>query len=290
MRFDGRTALVTGSANGLGRAYAELLAAGGATVVLNDLASQAEQANAAVEAIKAAGGRAEAVFANVGVESEALALADRILDEHGHLDIFIHNAGSATGTLQEHLDVHVRSAIWILRQAWPKMVQQNYGRIVITTSGVGLFGAGARHTEGDTEATAFGEAWLYGVAKAGAVGLMRHLSIRGETANIVCNAISPVAYTEAMRRATDGLDETPRVKWIRESCPPEMVAPLVGYLAHESCSVTGEIYRAEGPQLSRIFIGETSGYANDELTIEDMSSHIAEICDDATYSVPGLAR
>jgi NAD(P)-dependent dehydrogenase (short-subunit alcohol dehydrogenase family) len=267
MRFDGRVALITGSARGVGRAYAQLLAAGGATVVLNDLLSPPDPGAMTADALQMSGGQVEFSHANVGRESEALALAERVLNEHGRLDIFVHNATTATGTLQENLDLQVRSVIWILRNAWPEMVRRRFGRVVIATSAAGLFGGGGAISAADARSTSFGEESLDGSADAGAVGLMRHLAVRGQTANVTCNAIV----------AGDCLAS-------------EAVAPLLGYLVHESAQVSGEIYRAEGPSLRRDFVAQTPGYANDQLTIEDVQQHIAEICDTTQYSVPGLSR
>jgi NAD(P)-dependent dehydrogenase (short-subunit alcohol dehydrogenase family) len=295
MRFDGRVALITGAGRGLGRAYAELLAARGATVVVNDLGPESVDQDegaaqpAVLETIRSAGGRAELRYADLSAEDSSRQLAREVLDEHGRVDIFIHNAGAPTGTLDHHLNLHLKGAVWALHELWPGMVERSYGRVLITTSGVGMYGSGAGgKREGDESPTGFGENWLYGVAKAAAYGLTRHLANRGKAADIKVNAIAPIAYTAAARRATTGRvqDPTGRLKWIREQCTPERVAPVAAYLVHDDCPVTGEVWRAAGGRVARIFTAETPGITLDDLRLEDVRDHVDVIRDEKDYTVP----
>jgi NAD(P)-dependent dehydrogenase (short-subunit alcohol dehydrogenase family) len=190
--------------------------------------------------------------------------------------------------MDEHLDVHLRGAVWLTQFLWPGMVAQNYGRILFTTSGVGFYGASSRREGPDAPPTGFGEAWLYGLAKMGVVGFMKHLALRGPYANINVNAIAPAAYTAAMRTATKNMSEeaTPRIRWIREQCTPEIAAPVAAYLVHEECRLNGEILRSAGGHVNRVFIAETPGYTNESLQIEDVRDNLQLILDETGYEVP----
>lgn len=295
MRFDGRVALITGAGRGLGRAYAELLASRGATVAVNDLGPDSvDQGSrpgepAVLETIRRDGGRAELFYADLSSEESSRQLARDVVREFGRVDIFIHNAGTATGSLDHHLDLHLKGAVWVLRELWPGMVERSYGRVLMTTSGVGMYGSGAGgKRDGDESETGFGENWLYGVAKAAAYGLTRHLANRGRAAGIKVNAIAPIAYTSAARHATSGRVEDPtgRLKWIREQCTPERVAPVAAYLVHDGCEVTGEVWRAAGGRVARIFTAETPGFTQEDLALEDVRDRIDQIRDEKEYTVP----
>ncbi len=276
LRFDGRVAVITGAGRGLGRAYALLLAARGASVVVNDLGgsiegdgADAQPAQAVVDEITRAGGVAVADGSDIATDDGAQQLVATARDAHGRVDIVVSNAGImrwarfpdvSTEDLERHLAVHTIGSFLVVRAAWPHLVEQGHGRIVLTTS-TGMLGL-----PGNT---------AYGVAKGGVVGLARSLALAGRKHGITANCIAPAAST---RMAGEGGPEL----------PPEQVAPMVGYLAHESCAVTGEILTAGGGRFARLFIGATPGYVHDgdAPTIEDVAAHWDAITDETGYDVP----
>jgi NAD(P)-dependent dehydrogenase (short-subunit alcohol dehydrogenase family) len=278
-RFDDRVAVITGGGRGVGRGYARLLAARGARVVVNDLGASvggsgvdAGPAGSVVAEIVAAGGEAVADGSDVATLAGAQALIDSAVERFGRIDVLVANAGivrwagfpeADEENLAAHLAVHVGGSFHTARAAWPHMVDQGYGRIVLTTSS-GIFGL-PNNTS-------------YATAKAGIVGLARSLATAGAPHGVRVNLIAPAAMTRMAGRADDAGDDDPMA--------PHLVAPLVAFLAHEDCPVTGEIYAAGGGRFARMFIGLAPGYAGPDATVEDVAAHWAEINDTEGYTVP----
>jgi len=200
LRFDGRVAVVTGGGRGLGRAHALLLASRGATVVVNDLGthtsgsgSSRDRAERTTAEIVANGGTATAHFGDVSSEDDARDLVQQTVDTFGRLDILVNNAGilafeplpeMSTETFERFLQVHVVGSFLTTRAAWPHLVEQGDGRVVMTSS-VGMFGPeSAAH---------------YAAAKGGVFGLMRAALLSTIT------GISPVLITESPRCETSGV-------------------------------------------------------------------------------------
>src|SRR3984885_1213573 len=270
LRFDNRVAVVTGAGRGLGRAYAELLASRGAKVVVNDsggsLAGEgvdARPAEQVVSAIAAAGGQAVACAEAVSPPEGGDAIVGTALEHYGRLDILIHNAGNVRrGSLKEMsyedfdavLDVHLRGAFNVVRPAFPVMCQAGYGRIVLTSSIGGLYGNR--------------DVANYAAAKAGVIGLSNVAAIEGADDGVTCNVIVPAAVT----RMADGIDTS-----AYPPMGPDLVAPVVGWLAHESCSVSGEMFIALAGRVARAVIAESPGVCRSSWTIEDVSSHLDAI-------------
>jgi NAD(P)-dependent dehydrogenase (short-subunit alcohol dehydrogenase family) len=281
-RFDGRVAIVTGAGRGIGRAYARLLAARGARVVVNDLGGSMEGEGAdggpaadAVAEIEAAGGVAAASVDDVSTPDGASALVDGAVEQFGRIDVLVNNAGIMRWAgmpdvdaeqLAQHLAVHVGGSFNTTRAAWPYMVDQQYGRIVMTSS-TGMFGLPANTA--------------YATAKAGVVGLTRSLSVAGKKHGITVNVIAPAAFTRMAGEADDHDAAEARM-------PPDFVAPMVAYLTHEECPVTGEIYTAGAGRFARLFIASTDGYVHrgGEPSVEDVADHWATINDETGYFVP----
>lgn len=270
LRFDGRVAVVTGAGGGLGRAYAALLASRGAQVVVNDV--DEEQASATVDAVRSTGGEAVLDYSSVSTPEGGETLVARAVDSFGRIDIVVNNAGflrdkafhNLTPELIDPvLDVHLRGAFSVTRPAWAHMREQGYGRVVNTTSSAGLLGN-------------FGQT-NYASAKMGLVGLTKALAVEGAGHGIKVNAVAPLART-AMTEAVLGP--------LGEHLPPELVAPLVAWLCHEECDVSGEIYSAGGGRVARFFIGLTPGWYAGDLTPEAVRDNLDTIGAEAGYTVP----
>lgn len=268
LRFDNRVAVITGAGRGLGRAYALLLASRGAKVIVNDVGSsmQGEGADAGpahdvVREIHAAGGEALASAESVATPQGGKAIIEAALDHYGRIDILIHNAGNVRrGSLKEMtyedfdavLDVHLRGAFHVVRPAFPRMCQAGYGRVVLTSSIGGLYG---NHNVAN-----------YSAAKAGLVGLSHVVALEGAAEGVKSNVIVPAAVT----RMAEGLDTS-----AYPPMDPELVAPTVGWLAHESCSISGEMLISVAGRVAKAFVAETPGVYRPSWSIEDVAEHIA---------------
>ena len=277
--FDGKVAIVTGAGGGLGRSHALELARRGARVVVNDLGGAVDgtgtskgPAATVVDEIAALGGEAVADANSVANPEGGAAIVQSALDAFGRVDIVVNNAGilrdkafhnMEPDLLNPVLDVHLKGAFYVTKAAWVKMREQGYGRVINTSSNSGILGN-------------FGQS-NYGAAKMGLVGFTRVLAIEGAKYNIKANAIAPIAFT----RMTETLmgDLGPKLK-------PELVTPVVVWLAHHDCPVTGEVYSAGGGVVARFFIGLTPGYVNAALTVEDVRDNFAQIRDETGYVVP----
>jgi len=277
--YDGKVAIITGAGGGLGREHALLLASRGAQVVINDLGGSvsgeggdAGPAQTVAKEIEDLGGVAVADTNSVATVEGGEAIVQTALDAFGRVDIVINNAGilrdktfhnMTPDLLEPVIQVHLLVAFHVTKPAWIRMREQAYGRIVNTSSNAGILGN-------------FGQA-NYGAAKMGLVGLTRVLAAEGAKYNIKVNALAPVART----RMTEEL-----LGPLAEKLDPKLVSPLVAWLVHEDCPVTGEVYSAAGGRISRFFIGLTEGYYNPELTLEDVRDHFEQIRSEDGYIVP----
>src|ERR1700742_4410473 len=278
LRFDGRVAVVTGAGRGLGREYARLLAARAAKVVGNDPGgslggegADAGPAELVVREITAAGGEALACTASVATREGGEAIIATATEHYGGIDVLIHNAGNVRrGSLKDMsyedfdavLDVHLRGAFNVVRPAFPVMCAAGYGRIVLTSSIGGLYG---NHDVAN-----------YAAAKAGVIGLSNVAALEGAAEGVKSNVIVPAAVT----RMAEGIDTS--------AYPPmgaELVAPAVAYLAHESCSVTGEMIIALAGRLARAFVAETPGVYRPSWSIEEVGEQLDTIRDDTAALV-----
>jgi NAD(P)-dependent dehydrogenase (short-subunit alcohol dehydrogenase family) len=277
--YDGKVVIITGAGGGLGRQHALLMASRGALVVINDLGgaidgsgSDKGAAERVVDEIKALGGEAVADTNSVATPEGGKAIVQTAVDAFGKVDVVVNNAGilrdKAFGNMEPELldpviDVHLKGAFNVTRPAWAIMKEQGYGRIVSTSSAAGVFGN-------------FGQT-NYGAAKMGLVGFTRVLAVEGAKYNIKANAIAPLALTRMTETLMGGLGE---------KLAPGLVSPLVAYLAHEDCPVSGQLFSVGGGRVAHVFIAETQGYYHPELSMEDVRDHWGQITDQSGYAVP----
>jgi NAD(P)-dependent dehydrogenase (short-subunit alcohol dehydrogenase family) len=276
VRFDGRVAIVTGAGVGLGRCHALLLGSRGAKVVVNDPGGAVDGTGVAnavadkvVAEIKAAGGEAVASYASVADEKAAQSIIDTAMNAWGRVDILVNNAGILRDkafnnmTMEDYElvnQVHHFGTAYCTKAVWPIMRRQQYGRIVVTTSGSGTVGN-------------FGQA-NYGAAKMAVNGLINVLRHEGAKYNIRLNAISPSAYT----RMTESLLPPDMASWMK----PELVSPMVAWLCSEDCDQNGEIMAATAGGYARVQYFVTEGKQFDPaepVSIEMIRDSIDQIRD-----------
>ncbi len=224
-------------------------------------------AQSVVNAIEAGGGDAVMCTASVATPQGGAAIVATALDRWGRIDILIHNAGivrrapltdMSDADLEESLGVHLRGGFHVVRAAMPVMAQAGYGRIVLTGSCSGLYGNY--------------QSANYAMGKMGLVGLCNVVALEGKSFGIRCNVIAPAAAT----RMSDGVDTSQF-----PPMDPELVAPMVGWLSHEACDATGEIYIAAAGRMARAFISESRGVFRSNWTMEHVAAAMSAIQDTA---------
>ena len=271
--FEGQVAIVTGAGGGLGRSHALELARRGAKVIVNDLGGamdgtggSSEAAEKVVSEIKESGGEAISNGGSVSDRNGAKSMVDDAMEAWGRVDILINNAGILRDKsfskidlddFQVVVDVHLMGAVYCTHAVWPIMREQNYGRILMTTSPTGLYGN-------------FGQT-NYGAAKLAQVGFMNSLKIEGAKNNIHTNTIAPIAAT----RMTESL--IPEA--VHSKLAPESVTPAALFLVSEEAP-NGVIMQAEGGRFSVASIVENTGtQLGVDATPEDIASNYDMISD-----------
>ncbi len=271
-RFDGRVAVITGSGRGLGFEYARLLAGLGAKIVINDNGSALDGsggdtsvAQQAVDQIKAEGGEAVACTESVATAEGGKAIIDAALDSWGRIDVLIHNAGNTRfdslceithEAFRALVDVHMMGAFNVVRPAFPVMKAAGYGRVVLTGSIGGIY--------------TMPQTVHYAMSKASMIGLNNAVSVEGNEFGVKSNVILPGAVT----RMAEGIDTSQF-----PPMDPALVAPMVGYLAHEDCAVSAEIYAAVAGRMARVYVTETHGVWHQDWSIDSVAENLDAIRD-----------
>lgn len=271
--FTGKTVIVTGSGGGLGRSHALEFARRGANVVVNDLGGSvdgsggsSEAADAVVKTIIDNGGKAISNGASVTDDNGVANMVEQTLSEFGRIDVLVNNAGvlrdksfsnMSMSDFEFVVDVHLMGTVKITHAVFPIMKEQNYGRIVVTTSSSGLYGN-------------FGQS-NYGAGKMGVVGMMNTLELEGAKYNIHVNALAPVAWT----RMTEDL-MPPEAEAL---LTPESVTPAVVFMSSDQAP-SGQIICAGAGVFAAAQVVETPGkLLGLDAAAEDVAANWEEISD-----------
>ena len=287
IRFDGQTAIVTGAGKGIGRAYAQTLAARGAKVVVNNRRHPGETRSSAdevVEAIRAAGGQAVANYAAVDEDGAGEAMVAQALAEFGGLHILMCNAGvGPRGMLHKQDEALVRSTVDInvfgslepVRAAMPHLRAQGYGRALLTTSSAGIGGS-------------LGFA-VYGATKAAMHGFAASASLEADRFGVLINVISPSAFTNMTRWVAEvrGIDPAER----EAETPVGPVAQVAAYMVSEAFDGRAEIWSVAGGHVDVVRLIRSRGVdvPPGELTAEKAAELRDQIRDLSQAKVEELA-
>jgi NAD(P)-dependent dehydrogenase (short-subunit alcohol dehydrogenase family) len=288
--FTDQVAIVTGAGRGLGRLYALELARRGAAVIVNDLGgsmhgegADVSVADDVVAEIEAAGGTAVASHDSVAGPEGGQAIVATAVERFGRLDAVVSNAGIFNSIPFEELSaddwrkmlgVHLDGGFYLSQPAYRVMKRQGYGRFVFISSSGGMFGQ-------PLEAH-------YAAAKAGLVGLTNVIAIEGAEHGILANAVLPFGFSRMVTetvRDPKALEETGFLKVIK----PELVVPVVVFLASRACDFTHRNYSACAGRFARVFVGLGQGWLaapGSAPTAEDIAAHLSEVSATEPFTVP----
>jgi NAD(P)-dependent dehydrogenase (short-subunit alcohol dehydrogenase family) len=275
--------VLTGAGRGIGRQHALLLARLGANILVADAGTDLfgrggdpGPAESVVEEISAAGGVGVAYTSDLSTEEGARGAIEAAWARWGRIDAVVHNAGFTLGgrnfaddsldRLDALLSINTRAAFALASQAWPRMLDQNYGRMVFTSSSA-LHG--------------LPRSIAYSTAKASLVGLTRGLAAEGAAAGIKVNCVEPVGATRMAENLADSEFRT----WFLDRMRSELVSPLVAVLASDLCPVSGELLVAGGGRYARTIFGETPGWISADPSPDSVLEHLPTITDDSHIEV-----
>jgi NAD(P)-dependent dehydrogenase (short-subunit alcohol dehydrogenase family) len=293
--FADRVAIVTGAGRGLGREFAKLLAARGASVVVNDIGNSADSdryiggpvdsgsigdpADSVVEEIRVEGGSAILNRANVTDSAGVMELMDAAMTEWGRIDIVINNAGIVltapfldltSEMFSQCFEVHVLGSFNVSHAVWNQMAKQEYGRIlnVCSIDGVVVGNLGLA---------------AYDAAKGGLAGLTRSMAVEGSALGIKVNGLLPGAHTRGSVSTSKDFKPASSV-----DMSPSLVAPGACWLVHEDCAESGSFFTCSSGRMGTVFTGLGEGHQAlpAEFTLEQVRDHWTSISSNAPYVVP----
>ena len=289
--FTDQVVIVTGAGRGLGRLYSIELARRGASVVVNDLGGSMHGegadkgvADQVVEEITSAGGVAVASHDSVDSAEGGQAIVRAAVDRFGRLDAVVSNAGIFNSIPFEELsqddwrrmlNVHLDGGFYLSQPAYRVMKSQGYGRFVFISSSGGMFGQ-------PLEAH-------YAAAKAGLVGLTNVIAIEGAGHGILANAVLPFGFSRMVTETVGdpkALEELGFLKVIQ----PELVVPMVVFLASRACEFSHQNYSACAGRFARVFVGLGQGWLAEpgtNPTADDIAAHLSEVSATEPFTIPG---
>jgi NAD(P)-dependent dehydrogenase (short-subunit alcohol dehydrogenase family) len=294
--FGDQAVIVTGAGRGLGRLYALDIAKRGGSVVVNDFGTSmhgegadSRIADEVVAEIEALGGTAIASYESVASAEGGEAIVEAALRRFGRIDAVVSNAGIFSTAAFEDLtleqwrrmlDVHLNGSFYLCQPAFRAMKRQNYGRFVMVTSSAALFGL-------PSEAH-------YAAAKGGIFGLSNVLALEGAPHGILSNTLLPTGYSRMVEQTVSsqidsGKSDNPDDNPFRAMIPPELVVPMVTFLASRACDFTHRNYAACAGRYARVFVGLSEGWLSPQdavPTAEDILARIDAISATQTFTVP----
>jgi NAD(P)-dependent dehydrogenase (short-subunit alcohol dehydrogenase family) len=289
--FADQVAIVTGAGRGLGRLYALELARRGAAVIVNDLGgtmhgegADPSVADQVVAEIEEAGGRAVASHESVASPEGGEAIVAMAVERYGRLDAVVSNAGIfnsipfdelSADDWRQMLSVHLDGGFYLSQPAYRVMKRQHYGRFVFISSSGGMFGQ-------PLEAH-------YAAAKAGLVGLTNVIAIEGAEHGILANTVLPFGFSRMVTETVGDPKALAEIGFLNV-IKPELVVPIVIFLASRACEFTHQNYSACAGRFARVFVGLGPGWSADPAappTADDITAHLSEVAATEPFTVPG---